>query len=127
MPLFFPATAMTCPRGPVHIPHAHTHRYSRSSAHRIAEGEERRTTDEHIDLVAELGWWDMRLDELAADVARRAGPALRGVVERVYNAEGVRVRTLKLTELLTQEDVRLRDARVEQYEAHAVHGSTSRW
>ena len=64
----------------------------------------------------------MRLDELAADVARRAGPVLRGLVERVNDAQGVRVRALERTELLAQEDVRLRDVRVEQREARAVRG-----
>ena len=64
----------------------------------------------------------MRLDEFAADVASRASPAFRGVVERVNDAQGVRVRALERTELLTQEDVRLGDVRVEQREARAVRG-----
>jgi len=64
----------------------------------------------------------MRLDELAADVARRAGPALRGFIKRVHDAQGLRVRALERTELLAQEDVRLRDVREEQREARAVRG-----
>ena len=123
MPSFLPATAMTCPGGPVHItPRANTQTQPVVNTQDHRREEKRRTTDENLDLVAEVCRRYMRLDEFAADVARRAGPALRGLVERVNDAQGVRVRALERTELLAQEDVRLRDVRVEQREARAVRG-----
>ena len=64
----------------------------------------------------------MRFDELAADIARRAGPAFWGVVERVHDAQGLRVCALERTELLAQENVCLGDVRIEQREARAVCG-----
>ena len=61
----------------------------------------------------------MCLDELAADVARRAGPAVWRAFEYVNDAQGLRVRALERTELLAQDSC-LGDARVEQREARAV-------
>ena len=58
------------------------------------------------DLLAELGWWDMRLDKLAVVVARRAGPTLRGLVQRMHDAQGGWVCALDRVELLAQEYVR---------------------
>jgi hypothetical protein len=79
-----------------------------SLAHEDSRAKRRkRTTDEHLDFVAELGWRDMRLDELAADVTRRACPSLWGFIERVYDAQGSWVGALERAELLTQEDIRL--------------------
>lgn len=101
MPCFFPATAETCPGGP-----GRTETQPFVSTPRQTQ-EERRTTDEHLDFFAELGWRDMRLDELATDVARRARPALRGFVERVHDAQGMWVCALERAELLVQEDIRL--------------------
>ena len=48
----------------------------------------------------------MYLDELAADVARRAYPALRGVVKRVHDAQSLWVCFLERAELLSLEYVR---------------------
>src|SRR6266702_759779 len=64
----------------------------------------------------------MRLDELAADVTRRAGRALQGVVEFVHDAQGLRVCTFERTELLAQEVVHLRDVHGEQCEVYSVCG-----
>ena len=48
----------------------------------------------------------MRLDKLAAVVARRADPTLRGLVERVHDAQDLWVCALDRVELLAQEYVR---------------------
>ena len=67
----------------------------------------RRTTYEHFDLLAAFGGRHVRADELAADVPRRAGPTRGGLIERVHDAERVRVRALERGELVAEEDVRL--------------------
>ena len=45
----------------------------------------------------------MRLDKLAADVARRASPTLRGLVQRVHDAQGLWVCALERADILAQE------------------------
>ena len=68
----------------------------------------------------------MRLDMLAADVARRASPALRRVVERVHDAQGMWVYALERAELLAQEYVGFGNVRVEQRKARTVRGIRER-
>jgi hypothetical protein len=48
----------------------------------------------------------MRLDKLAADVARRASPTLRGLVQRVHDVQSLWVCALERAELLAQVYVR---------------------
>ena len=81
----------------------------------------RRTAYEHLDLIAPLSSWDVRPDELLADVSRRTGPARRGFVERVDDAERVRVRALERGKLLTEENVRFGHVGIKQREARLIH------
>ena len=64
----------------------------------------------------------MRLDKLTADVSRRAYPALRGIIERVHDAQGLWVCALERAELLAQEYVRFGNVRVKQRKARTVRG-----
>lgn len=82
----------------------------------------RRTTYEHLDLVALFRRRDVRPDELAADVPLGAGPARVGLVERVHDAERLRVRALERGELVAEEDVRFGHVGVDQREARPVRG-----
>jgi len=85
-----------------------------------ARGRARRTAYEHFDLVAAFGRRDVRADELAVDVPRCACPSRGGIVERVDDAECVRVCALQGGELVAKENVGLGHVSVEKREARAV-------
>ena len=63
----------------------------------------------------------MRLDELATDVPRRAGPPRDGrVIERMHDLECGGVRALERGELVVEQDVGLGHVGVEQREPRSV-------
>ena len=78
------------------------------------------TAYEHLDLITLLRRWDVSPDELLANVSRRAGPARRGSVERVHDAERVRVRALERGKLFAEENVRFAHVGIKQREARPV-------
>ena len=63
----------------------------------------------------------MRLDKLATDVSRRAGPARDGgLIERMHDFERVGMRALERGELVVEQDVAFGHVGVEQRESGSV-------
>ena len=77
-----------------------------------------RTAQEDLDVMVRGG--HVRLDHLLGHEAHAAGPAGRGVVEHVVDAEAVRVLGRELVELLLEQDVLRVDVRVDERELRAV-------
>jgi len=63
----------------------------------------------------------VRLDKVATDVPRRAGPASDGgFIERMHDFERGGMRALERGELVAEQDVGLGHVRVEEREARSV-------
>jgi len=93
-----------------------------SQTHLLAKRETKRTTNENLDLLAQLLGAHIGFDQLLGDISRRSRPTLNGFIDEVDNVEVVGVFGLEVVEIFAEEDVGGGDVGVDEGEFCAVRG-----